>query len=291
MASTRTRAHDRLGEPVRPGLSDPQNCHRVAVAVEDLDAATATWQRIFGLGLMIDLVTDTVDNSRMGILWAGNMPLLGLASTDPEGTVGRYLRRNGPSVQSLAWEIEDMWRTDHRLRANGIAVTGVHIEGRHFFMHPRNTFGLLLEFTDDILPHDPRQGDTAPKTTKPIIAIDGIARVTAAVTELDPVVEQFRVIFGVEPTFPVAEASGDKVADFLIGDLTTRLVQPGEGSPFATSVQSGMGRLHSVALKVSDFASIDADVAKAGLRVTAREADAVWIDPADMHGIRFELVA
>jgi methylmalonyl-CoA/ethylmalonyl-CoA epimerase len=264
----------------------------VAVAVEDLDAATATWQRIFGLGLMIDLVTDTVDNSRMGILWAGNMPLLGLASTDPEGTVGKYLRRNGPSVQSLAWEIEDMWRTDHRLRANGIAVTGVHIEGRHFFMHPRDTFGLLLEFTDDILPHDPRQGDTAPKTTKPIIAIDGIARVTAAVPELEPVIEQFRVIFGVEPTFPTTDGgSGDKLADFLVGDLTVRLVQPADAnSSYAVSAQSGMGRLHSVALKVSDFASIDQDVQKAGLRVTAREADAVWIDPADMHGIRFELV-
>jgi len=284
---------ERFSSANRKGLTVAGNCHRVAVAIEDYDEAVGNWQRVFGLGLMMDPVLDTLDNSKMGILWAGNMPLLGLASTDAEGTVGRYLRREGPGVQSLAWEIDDMWGTDHRLRANGIAVTGVHIEGRHFFMHPRDTFGLLLEFTDDELSGDPRHNYPAPATTEPIIAIDGIARVTAVVPELEPVVEQFRLIFGVDPTFVTDEhAPADPAADFMLGDLMTRLVQPSsDDSAFAASIRSGKGRLHSVALKVSDFSTVDSDVARAGLRVIARHEHSVWIDPADMHGIRFELVS
>src|SRR3954471_9549297 len=152
-------ASDRYSSKTRQGLTVAGNCHRVALALETVADALATWWRVFGLGLMLDPIDDTLDATRMGIVWAGNMPLLAMSSTDPEGTVGRYLRRNGPSVQSLAWEIDDMWGTDHRLRANGLTVTGVNIEGRHFFMHPRDTFGLLLEFTDDRLPRDPRQGD------------------------------------------------------------------------------------------------------------------------------------
>jgi methylmalonyl-CoA/ethylmalonyl-CoA epimerase len=290
--SVRISNTERFGAASRQGLTVAGNSHRVAVAVDDLDDAVATWQRLFGFGLMLDPVTDDLDKSRMGIVWAGNMPLLGLSSTDPEGTVGRYLKRNGPSVQSLAWEIDDMWGTDHRLRANGITVTGVHIEGRHFFMHPRDTFGLLLEFTDDTLPRDPRQGDEAPPTTEPIIAVDGIARVTAAVADLDAVIAQFRLIFGVEPSFAPAEGtSTDRVADFLLGDLVVRLVEPVDAdSAFAVSVQGANGRLHSVGLAVSDPAGLDAAVARAGLGVVARSPGSVWIDPADMSGIRFELV-
>jgi methylmalonyl-CoA/ethylmalonyl-CoA epimerase len=288
----RIASTERFGSSARPGLTVAGNSHRVAVAVDDLDGAVSTWQRLFGFGLMLDPVTDDLDKSRMGIVWAGNMPLLGLSSTDPDGTVGRYLKRNGPGVQSLAWEIDDMWGTDHRLRANGIAVTGVHIEGRHFFMHPRDTFGLLLEFTDDTLPHDPRQGDEAPPTTEPIIAVDGIARVTAAVADLDAVAAQFRLIFGVEASVPPSDGSTkDKIVDFLVGDLVVRLVEPFDGdSPFAVSVHGANGRLHSVGLAVSDFAGVDEAIARAGLGVTARSAQSVWIDPADMHGIRFELV-
>ncbi|MCU1344350.1 MAG: hypothetical protein JWL70_616, partial [Acidimicrobiia bacterium] len=149
-----------------------------------------------------------------------------------------------------------------------------------------------LEFTDDRLPGDPREGDEAPTPAEAIIAVDGIAWVTAAVADLDAVVEQFGLIFGAEPTFPTSEASSkDRQAEFILGDLTVRLVQPSsDDSPYAESVRSGVGRLHSVALAATDFAGLDAAIERAGLTVVARDPHSVWLDPADMHGIRFELV-
>jgi catechol 2,3-dioxygenase-like lactoylglutathione lyase family enzyme len=274
------------------GLAKAQGCHRVALAVEDFDGAMSLWRDVFGLGSMVASTSDGQDQSQMGIVWAGNMPLLALSSTDSGGTVGRYLARNGPSVQSLAWEVDDMWATDARLRQAGITITGVHVEGRHFFMHPKDTSGLLLEFTDDILPLDPRHGDEAPEPAQGVIPVRSVAWVTAAVENLEAVMEQFELIFG-EPIEAVAtpESAHEQMAQVQLGDLLVRLAQPSsDESRYAGLAHNGMGRLHSVALAVEDFAEIETRVADAGLRIESRTEDSVWIDPDAVQGIRYQLV-
>ena len=85
---------------------------------------------------MFDTVHDELDGSVMGMVWMGDAPFLALASEDPDGLVGRWLAKNGPGVQSLAWEVPDMWAWRNYLVQAGIGITGVHVEGRHFFMHP-----------------------------------------------------------------------------------------------------------------------------------------------------------
>ena len=274
------------------GLSRVGNCHRVALAIEDFDGAMRLWRDVFGLGAMMPSVTDDLDKSQMGIVWAGNVPLLALSSTDPDGTVGRYLTRNGPGVQSLAWEIEDMWGTDHRLRRAGIRITGVHIEGRHFFMHPKDTSGLLLEFTDDRLPLDPRLGGGGPDPVTGLIPVESIAWVTAVVADLDSVVEQFDLIFG-EPVEPASGAVSEheRAVEVQLGDLLVRLVEPlSDESRYAGQAQGGMGRLHSVSLAVAAFDRIEAGLAAAGLGVVHRDEGSVWLDPAGTQGVRFELI-
>jgi 4-hydroxyphenylpyruvate dioxygenase-like putative hemolysin len=275
------------------GLTKARNCHRIALAVEDFDAAMSLWQDGFGFGTMIPSVTDELDKSQMGIVWGGNIPILALSSTDPEGTVGRYLARNGPSVQSLAWEIDDMWDTDQRLRQAGITITGVHIEGRHFFMHPKDTSGLLLEFTDDILPLDPRRHDEGPAPIAGKIPVESVAWVTAVVEDLDPVIAQFDSIFGEEIRVDLAdESASEQSAEVQLGDLSMRLVQPmSDRSRYAGIARNGMGRLHSLALRVSDFADIDAHLAATGLGIEFRTDTSVWTKPTDTQGIRFEFVA
>ena len=94
--------------PAPGGYSDPGNCHRIALAVHDAPSATEQWRRVFGAGLMVDDLHDDLDGSAMGIVWMGDVPVLALASDDPDGVVGRWLTRNGPGVQSLAWEVPDM---------------------------------------------------------------------------------------------------------------------------------------------------------------------------------------
>jgi catechol 2,3-dioxygenase-like lactoylglutathione lyase family enzyme len=280
-----------LAEPV----TEPGNCHRIAVAVEDLMAATTWFQDVLGATLLpveqqaggaVDLEGD---GGLLTLLWLKNVPIVPLASADAEGTVARYLKRNGPGVHSLAWENPDMWRTENLLRANGVGIVGTDIAGRHFFMHPRHTQGMLLEYTDDELPGDPRRGSPQP-TSDSALPVRSVAWVTAVVDDLDAAVECLRYTFAGEVIGRRAAGADDSV-DVRIGDMTVRLVVPSSpDSPFAVSAHSGGGRYHSMALAVDDFARIEALLADAGIGVIDRDEAGVWADPRDTVGMRLQLV-
>ena len=270
------------------GFAQPGNCHRIALAVHDVQGAMEQWKTLFGAGVMYDHVFDEQDGSEMGIVWMGNVPFLALGSTDSDGVVGRWLAKNGPGVQSLAWEVPDMWSAQNYLQQLGIGITGVHVTGRHFFMHPRDTFGLMLELTDDRLPGDPRQGLTPTGGGDGLVQVHGVAYVSAVVPVLEPVAVLFAQVFGVMPR-AVANDGPETIADFDIGDLTLRVIAPqDESSEWYKDVANGRGRLHSVALEV-DLAA--ATAALDGIVDKINDADgSLRLDHASTSGIELTLV-
>ncbi len=257
------------------GFAQPGNCHRIALAVHDVAGAMEQWKTVFGAGVMFDRVVDELDGSEMGMVWMGNVPFLALGSTDPDGLVGRWLARNGPGVQSLAWEVPDLWGAQNYLQQMGIGITGVHVPGRHFFMHPRDTFGLMLELTDDRLDGDPRQGRAPTGGGDGLVQVHGVAHVTAAVPELEPVTALFAQVFGVAP-----RSVANDGAEFDIGDLTLRVIE----EPILRR-----GTLQSVTLAV-DLEPAPAALTEAGIGVLARRDDTLHLDPADTFGIGLTLV-
>ena len=271
------------------GFAEPGNCHRIALAVHDGRGAFEQWRRVFGAGVMFDTVHDELDGSVMGMVWMGDVPFLALASDDPDGLVGRWLAKNGPGVQSLAWEVPDMWSAQNYLMQAGIGITGVHVEGRHFFMHPRDTFGLMLELTDDRLAGDKRQGLEPTGGGDGLVQVERVAHVTAVVVDLEPVAELFALVFGVEPR-AVAHDGPETIADFDIGDLTVRVVAPHDASSeWHRALVNGRGTLHSVTLAV-DLGTAPAGLAEAGIGVEHEQPGSLLLDPADTFGIRLELV-
>jgi hypothetical protein len=272
-----------------PGFADPGNCHRIALAVHDGRGAFEQWRRVFGAGVMFDTVHDELDGSVMGMVWMGDVPFLALASEDPDGLVGRWLAKNGPGVQSLAWEVPDMWASQNYLVQAGIGITGVHVEGRHFFMHPRDTFGLMLELTDDRLPGDKRQGLTPDGGGDGLVQVQRVEHVTAVVVDLDPVAELFALVFGVEPR-AVNHEGPETIAEFDIGDLTLRVIEPRDASSeWHGAIVNGRGTLHSVTLAV-DLDAAPTGLDAAGIAVTREEPGQLWLDPDDTFGIRLQLV-
>jgi hypothetical protein len=260
-----------------PGFAQPGNCHRIALAVHDVQGAMQQWTTVFGAGVMFDHVHDDLDGSDMGMVWMGTVPVLALGSADPDGLVGRWLAKHGPGVQSLAWEVPDMWAAQNYLQQMGIGITGVHVPGRHFFMHPRDTFGLMLELTDDRLPGDRRQGLEPTGGGDGLVQVHGVARVTAVVPALEPVTALFAQVFGATPR-PVT----NDAADFDIGDLTLRVVEQHDGS-------LARGTLESVALVV-DLDAAPAALAEAGIGIVDERDGTLRLDPADTFGIRLELI-
>lgn len=271
------------------GFAEPGNCHRIALAVHDGPGAFEQWRRVFGGGVMFEQVHDDLDGSDMGMVWMGSVPFLALASADPDGLVGRWLARHGPGVQSLAWEVPDLWASQNHLQQMGVTITGVHVPGRHFFLHPRDTFGLMLELTDDRLPGDPRHGLAPTGGGDGLVQAARVERVTGVVVDLESVAALFEQVFGA-PGRPVAHEGPETIADFAIGDVTVRLVAPhDETSPWRELVAAGRGTFHSVTLAV-DLEAAPAGLAAAGIGIAREEAGSLWLEPGDTFGIRLELV-
>ena len=123
--------------------------HHVAMAVEDLDAAVATYERLFGArvelrGRMEDQGVEAV-YMRVG---DGRVELLSALGEDTP--VGRFLAKRGPGMHHVAFEVEDVSAAIRGLTADGAEVIDVEPRdglGGHevSFVHPDSLHGVLAE--------------------------------------------------------------------------------------------------------------------------------------------------
>jgi len=287
----------------RAGRIQPQIFHRLALAVEDAGSAEAWYRRVFGAAPIIGMNAPRADTGAEGdedlegadtrMLWHGGYPLILLSKGVPGGPVAGFLARYGPGVHSLAWEIEDLWAAEHFLRARDIGITGVNVSGRHFFMHPRDTHRVLMEWTDDRIAGDPRRSATEP-TGEGGGVLDGaaLAWVTAVVADAaraaDLILElaECSVLDG-NPRGP----DGDEITrDLRVGDLTVRLVTPrSSASPYAAVLERG-ARLYSYALRVANLEDAIKSLDAEGIRTALNRGHAALLDPRTTLGLPIEIV-
>jgi methylmalonyl-CoA/ethylmalonyl-CoA epimerase len=73
-----------------------------------------------------------------------------LAPLTPESTIAKFLDRNGPGVQQVAYTVEDVEATSAALRARGMRLLydtpkrGTS-NSRVNFVHPKDAGGVLVE--------------------------------------------------------------------------------------------------------------------------------------------------
>jgi len=202
--------------------------------------------------------------------------LFSASEDDSTGTIGRYLDRYGAGLHSLAWRVGDLEDAEARVRERGLTVTGINREARHWFLHPKETFGILVELTD--------QGAGLPRRSEqPPGPVRDIAWMTAVVQSAHAARALFEELFGAETVhgLPAGPPEDETTLDLAIGDVIVRLVQPrSERSRYATSEEGRKG-LHSFALLVEDLEQVP-------LPVVDRVGQRAWTDPAETLGLRVE---
>jgi methylmalonyl-CoA/ethylmalonyl-CoA epimerase len=131
---------------------------RVALAVEDLDAAQAFFEQWFGAQFHPE---ETIDD--MGIRYrpfdigASRMELL--QATRDDSPVAKFIRKNGgPGVHHITLEVEDLDAAVAELERRGGRIAyrhtyqpGVTFEGqswREAFVHPKDAFGVLIHLAE-----------------------------------------------------------------------------------------------------------------------------------------------
>jgi methylmalonyl-CoA/ethylmalonyl-CoA epimerase len=123
--------------------------HHLGVAVEDLDAALSTYQRLFGARLeeRATVPDQGVEAAALRI-GAGRVELLEpLAGDTP---VGRFLATRGPGMHHVAYEVEDVEEALATLSGAGADLIDERPRAGLFglevaFVHPDSVHGVLSE--------------------------------------------------------------------------------------------------------------------------------------------------
>jgi len=124
----------------------------VGIAVRDLDAAVAWYAETLGL-----VATHTETNVEQGVREAmlsapgdtGAAVQL-LAPLRADSPIAKFLDRNGPGIQQMAYRVADIEATSAALRAKGVRL--LYDEPRRGtagsrinFVHPKDAGGVLVE--------------------------------------------------------------------------------------------------------------------------------------------------
>jgi methylmalonyl-CoA epimerase len=127
--------------------------HHLGVAVEDLDEAVTTYERLFGARVEH---RDTV--SEQGVeaasLRVGDSRVELVASLGDETPVGRFLSKRGPGMHHVAFEVDDLSSSLAELEREGAELIDTAPRPGLFglqvaFVHPDSAHGVLAELVSD----------------------------------------------------------------------------------------------------------------------------------------------
>jgi methylmalonyl-CoA/ethylmalonyl-CoA epimerase len=124
----------------------------IGVAVEDLDAALAVYERTLDMPLTYRQRVDE-QGVEAALLDVGDGHVELLEPLGPETPVGRFLAARGPGLHHVAYEVEDIDAALAELRDAGMrliderARTGMR-NSRIAFLHPAGTAGVLTELVE-----------------------------------------------------------------------------------------------------------------------------------------------
>ncbi len=128
---------------------EPRGIHHLGVAVDDLDQALATYERLFGARLEHrERVPDQGVEAASLRIGGGRVELL--ASLGDETPVGRFLADRGPGMHHVAYEVDDVGAAIDELAAKGAELIDDRPRRGLFglevaFVHPDAVHGVLAE--------------------------------------------------------------------------------------------------------------------------------------------------
>ena len=119
----------------------------IGVAVDDLENARAFFKENFALPVS--------DRESFGELLFSFIPLEGtdielLQSTTVDGQIAKFIKKKGQGIHHVAFEVDDIQAELDALKGKGVKVINekpylnAH-EDLVAFLHPKNTFGILVE--------------------------------------------------------------------------------------------------------------------------------------------------
>ncbi len=127
--------------------------HHLGLAVDDLDEAVTTYERLFGAQVEH---RDTVPDQGVeaASLRVGESRVELLASLGEETPVGKFLAKRGPGMHHVAFEVSDLRSSLAELQRDGAELIDAEPREGLFglqvaFLHPGSAHGVLAELVSD----------------------------------------------------------------------------------------------------------------------------------------------
>jgi methylmalonyl-CoA/ethylmalonyl-CoA epimerase len=126
----------------------------VGIAVADLDAAIELYETSFGMRCVHTEVNEEqgVREAMLEVGESGSYLQL-LAPLSPDSTIGKFLDRNGPGIQQMAYRVDDIDEVSAHLRSTGMRLLYDEPKkgtagSRVNFVHPKSAGGVLVELVE-----------------------------------------------------------------------------------------------------------------------------------------------
>jgi methylmalonyl-CoA epimerase len=128
---------------------EPHGIHHLGVAVDDLDEALNTYERLFGAKLEHrERVAEQGVEAASLRIGADRVELLAALGSDTP--VGKFLAKRGPGMHHVAYEVDDVGAALDELAAEGAELIDDRPRRGLFglevaFVHPDSVHGVLAE--------------------------------------------------------------------------------------------------------------------------------------------------
>lgn len=127
----------------------PRGIHHLGVAVDDLDSALETYERLFGAEVEHEATIDE-QGVRAASLRIGEGRVELLEALGQDTPVGRFLAKRGPGMHHVAYEVSDLRATLAELTREGAELIDREPRAGLFglevaFVHPDSVHGVLSE--------------------------------------------------------------------------------------------------------------------------------------------------
>ena len=126
----------------------------VGIAVPDLDAAIELYEKAYGMTCVHQEVNEEqgVREAMMAVGDSGSYLQL-LAPLSPDSTIGKFLDKNGPGIQQMAYRVDSIDEVSDHLRGQGMkllydAPKKGTAGSRVNFVHPKSAGGVLVELVE-----------------------------------------------------------------------------------------------------------------------------------------------
>lgn len=118
--------------------------HHLGLAVESIDEAAAFFKKLFGAELHPGYRLDTPEFTSRFLIVGDKVVFELLEPKGSNGLIERFIKSRGQGIHHVSFHVSDREEVLRKCRALGLTVL------RNRFIHPKGTFGTLIELEEGI---------------------------------------------------------------------------------------------------------------------------------------------